>query len=166
MEEYRLLSHKKKCFKLYIWCDYDIGENAIVSCSIMSESLQPMDCSSPGSQSMEFFRQEYWSGLPSLPPEDLPDPGIKPMSPAMQADSLPSEPSEKPWGKRDAKISEKKGNKKFPGGWNIFRIISKYFSDCGDTFSLLFRKLPFFFSCSIDYGILVPHSPGSGSMES
>ena len=31
--------------------------------------------------SMEFFRQEYWSGLPSLPPGDLPDPGIRPPSP-------------------------------------------------------------------------------------
>ena len=41
---------------------------------------------------MEFSRQEYWSGLPFPPPGDLPDPGIKPQSPALQADSLPSEP--------------------------------------------------------------------------
>ena len=40
---------------------------------------------------MEFSRQEYWSGLPFLPPGDLPDPGIKPGSPALQADSLLSE---------------------------------------------------------------------------
>ena len=40
---------------------------------------------------MEFSRQEYWSGLPFLPPGDLPDPGIKPGSPALQADTLPSE---------------------------------------------------------------------------
>ena len=38
---------------------------------------------------MGFPRQEYWSGLPFPPPEDLPDPGIEPMSPALQADSLP-----------------------------------------------------------------------------
>ena len=38
---------------------------------------------------MEFFRQEYWSGLPFPPPGDLPDPGIKPVSPAWQANSLP-----------------------------------------------------------------------------
>ena len=43
--------------------------------------------------SMEFSRQEYWSGLPFLFPGDLPDPGIKPGSPALQADSLPTEPS-------------------------------------------------------------------------
>ena len=40
---------------------------------------------------MEFSRQEYWSGLPFPSPGDLPDPGIKPGSPALQADSLPSE---------------------------------------------------------------------------
>ena len=43
-------------------------------------------------QSMEFSRQEYWSGLPFPSPGDLPDPGIKPGSPALQADALPSEP--------------------------------------------------------------------------
>ena len=42
--------------------------------------------------SMGFPRKEYWSGLPFPSPEDLPDPGIKPGSPALQADSLPSEP--------------------------------------------------------------------------
>ena len=40
---------------------------------------------------MEFSRQEYWSGLPLPSPGDLPDPGIEPRSPALQADSLPSE---------------------------------------------------------------------------
>ena len=40
---------------------------------------------------MGFSRQEYWSGLPFPSPEDLPDPGIEPRSPALQADSLPSE---------------------------------------------------------------------------
>ena len=38
---------------------------------------------------MEFSRQEYWSGFPFPPPRDLPDLGIKPASPALQADSLP-----------------------------------------------------------------------------
>ena len=42
--------------------------------------------------SMGFSRQEYWSGLPCLPPGDLPNPGIEPRSPTLQADSLPSEP--------------------------------------------------------------------------
>ena len=41
---------------------------------------------------MCFSRQEYWSGLAFPSPGDLPDPGIKPGSPALQADFLPSEP--------------------------------------------------------------------------
>ena len=53
----------------------------------------PMDCSPPGSSVHEEFpRQESWSGLPFPSPEDLPNPGIKPGSPALQADSLLSEP--------------------------------------------------------------------------
>ena len=48
---------------------------------------------------MEFSRQEYWGGLPFPSPRDLPNPGIEHTSPALQADSLPFEPSEKPiWG--------------------------------------------------------------------
>ena len=50
---------------------------------------------------MRFSRQEYWSGLPFPSPGDLPDPGIKPGSPAWQADSLPFElqgrPLESDW---------------------------------------------------------------------
>ena len=45
---------------------------------------------------MEFTRQEYWSELPLPSPGDLPHPGIKPRSPALQADSLPSEPPGEP----------------------------------------------------------------------
>ena len=44
------------------------------------------------SPSMGFSRQEYWSGLPFPSPGDLPDPGIEPRSPALQADALTSEP--------------------------------------------------------------------------
>ena len=58
----------------------------------------PTDCSPPGSSplSMGFSREEYWSGLLFRPPGDLPDSGIKPGSPALQADSLPPEPPGKP----------------------------------------------------------------------
>ena len=44
------------------------------------------------SLSMRFSRQQYWSGLPFPSPGDLPDPGIEPSSPALQADALSSEP--------------------------------------------------------------------------
>ena len=46
--------------------------------------------------SMKFSRQEYWSGLPFPSTRDLPNPGIEPRSPALQADSLPSELPGKP----------------------------------------------------------------------
>ena len=45
---------------------------------------------------MGFSRQEYWSGLPFPSPGNLPDLGIEPGSPALQADALPSEPPGKP----------------------------------------------------------------------
>ena len=48
----------------------------------------PMDCSLPGSLSIEFSRQEYWRGLPFPSPGDLPDSGIEPMSPALDSSPL------------------------------------------------------------------------------
>ena len=57
----------------------------------------PMDYKAHKSPlSMGFFRRDYWSGLPFPPPGDLPDPGIEPMSPALQVESFLTEPSEKP----------------------------------------------------------------------
>ena len=50
----------------------------------------------PSPLSMGVSRQEYWSGLPFSSPGDLPDPGIEPMSPVLQADSLLFEPPGKP----------------------------------------------------------------------
>ena len=55
------------------------------SCSVVSDSLQLHGLS------MAFSRQEHWSGLPLPSPGNLPDPGIKAGSPALQAGSLPSE---------------------------------------------------------------------------
>ena len=46
--------------------------------------------------SMEFSRQEYWSGLPFPPPEDLPDPGIEPVSPALAGGFFTTEAPGKP----------------------------------------------------------------------
>ena len=46
--------------------------------------------------SMEFPRQEYWSGLPFPSPGDLPNPGIKPVSPELTDGFFPTEPPEKP----------------------------------------------------------------------
>ena len=52
---------------------------------------------------MGFSRQEYWSGLPFPSPGDLPDPGIELWSPALQADSLPTETPGKPLTKLEYK---------------------------------------------------------------
>ena len=58
----------------------------------MSDSLQPHGlCSLPGSSIHGISRQEYWSGLPFPSPGDLPDPGIEPRSPTLEADALRSE---------------------------------------------------------------------------
>ena len=61
-----------------------------VSHSVVSYSLQPHGLHQ-ASLSTEFSRQEYWSGLPLSSPEELPNSGIEPWSPASQADSLPFE---------------------------------------------------------------------------
>ena len=52
-------------------------------------------CNSMNYTVMEFSRPEYWSGQPFPSPGDLPNPGIKPRSPALQLDSLPAEPQGK-----------------------------------------------------------------------
>ena len=62
----------------------------VLSHSVVSSTLPPHKLS------MEFPKQEYWSGLPFHPPENLTNPGIEHMSPALQADSLPTETSGKP----------------------------------------------------------------------
>ena len=73
--------------------------NALLCCSTAAESLSrvqffltPWTVAHQASLFMEFSRQEYWSGFPFPPPGDLPKPGIEPRSPALQVDSLLSEP--------------------------------------------------------------------------
>ena len=56
----------------------------------------PMD-SYQAPLSMRFSRHGYWNGLPFPSPGDLSDPGLKPRSPALQADSLPTEVTGRPW---------------------------------------------------------------------
>ena len=65
-----------------------------VSLSAVSDSLQtPWTIVHQAPLSMGFSKQKYWSGLPCPLPGDLPNPGIEPRCPALQADSLPSEPT-------------------------------------------------------------------------
>ena len=62
----------------------------------MSDSATPWTVAYQASPSMGFSRQEYWSGLPFPSPGDLPNLGIEPGSPALEADALTSEPPGKP----------------------------------------------------------------------
>ena len=70
---------------------FGMDSSSSVSHSVMSDSATPWTVACQAPLSVGFFRQEYWSGLPFPSLEDLPDPGSKPRSPALQADSSPSE---------------------------------------------------------------------------
>ena len=79
------------------------------SCSVQSLShvqlCEPMDCVAYQTPpSIEFSRKEYWSGVPFRSPGDLPGPGIEPWSPALQADTSPSEPPGLPYQLYDSHI--------------------------------------------------------------
>ena len=77
-----------------IWCFLERahiksgGGLVAKSCSTLAKPWQE-SCQAP--LSMGFSRQEYWSGLPFPSPGGLPDPGIEPRYPVLQADSLPTE---------------------------------------------------------------------------
>ena len=68
------------------------SENESVSRSAVSNSVTPWTVARQSPLSLRFPRQEYWNGLPFFSPGDLPNPGIETRSPALQADSVRSEP--------------------------------------------------------------------------
>ena len=72
----------------YIHTGY--SEMKLLSCVLLFATPWTVTYKAP--PSMGFSRQEYWSGLPFPSPGDLPNPGIEPRSPALQADALTSEP--------------------------------------------------------------------------
>ena len=67
-----------------------------ISHSVLSNSVIPWTVAHQAPLSMGFPRQEYWSGLPFPPPGDLPDPGIKLVSPALEGRFFTAEPLGKP----------------------------------------------------------------------
>ena len=71
----------------------ELGVLVVQSCP----HVTPWTAAHQASLSLEFSRQENWSGLAFLSPGDFPNPRIEPSSPALQADSLPSEPPGKPF---------------------------------------------------------------------
>ena len=96
--KYRWL--KKSCyniFKVYsTLIQLDNTWETVKSLSRVRLFVTPRTVAYHAPPSMGYSRQEYWSGLPFPSPGDLPDPGIEPRSPAFQADTLPSEPPQKP----------------------------------------------------------------------
>ena len=75
--------------------DIIIREVKVLVAQLCQTLCNPMDCSPSGSSVRGILRQEYCRGLPLPSPGDLPDPGIKPGSPALSACSLLSEPPAK-----------------------------------------------------------------------
>ena len=87
---------KKKKKKIPGGREYTSSFFCVPSCfSCVQLLATPWTVAHQAPLSLEFSRQEYWSGLPCPPPGDLSNPGIEPRSPALQADSLPSEPPRK-----------------------------------------------------------------------
>ena len=76
--------------------EQDSMRNKVKSLSPVQLFATPWSVASQIPPSMGFSRQEYWSGLPFPSSGDLPDPGIEPRSPTLQADSLPYEPPGNP----------------------------------------------------------------------
>ena len=84
-----------------------VHAKSLQSCVILCD---PMGCSPPGFSVHGILQQEYWSGLLCAPPGDPPNSGIKPRSPALQADSLLSVPPGK-------------SNKKYNNNFKKFEIL-------------------------------------------
>ena len=89
---FKLLRPHKAEVKKQQWQPHWFTASATVSHSVMSDSETPWTAAHQAPLSMGFSRQESWSSLPFPSPGDLSNPGIETGSPALQADSLPSEP--------------------------------------------------------------------------
>ena len=81
-------------FPFYLWNTDTYRDGGLV-CKSCQTLVTQWTVTRQAPLSMNFSRQEYWSGLPFFSPGDFPDLGIEPRSPALQADSLPAELPEK-----------------------------------------------------------------------
>ena len=86
----RIILHPLFCHLCTLYCLRQFS--SVQSLSRVRLFAAPWTVALQASPSMGFSRQEYWSGLPFPSPGDLPDPGIEPGSPTLQADALLSEP--------------------------------------------------------------------------
>ena len=83
------------CLTIIFWLN-TLETVVVLSLSCVQFFATPWTIAYQAPPSMGFSRQEYWSGLPFPSPGDLPNPGIEPGSPALEADALTSEPPGKP----------------------------------------------------------------------
>ena len=83
--DHKLYLNTIQVFRLHV------AERSVLVAQLCPTLWTPWTIVHHGPLSMEFSRQEHWSGLPCPSPGDLPDPGIEHWSPALQADSLLSE---------------------------------------------------------------------------
>ena len=97
-DKWTYLAQEAERLKEVLWgCRTVVGPSAasrgcVLSCfSHVQLFVIPWTVACQAPQSMRFFRQEYWIGLPLPFPENLPNPGAEPRSPELQADSLLSE---------------------------------------------------------------------------
>ena len=93
-------------------CGSEVKWSELKSLSPVQLFVTPWIVAHQAPLSMRFSRQEYWSGLPFPSPGDLPNPGIEPGSPTLEADALTSEP---PGGSKHIKMY-----------FYIFRIYATY----------------------------------------
>ena len=99
--EYRYLFQVTVLFPLHLYLEVGLLDPMCEKCvKVLAARLcltaAPWTVACQAPESVELSSQEYWGGLPFLSPGELPNPGIEPGSPAVQADSLPSEPPGKP----------------------------------------------------------------------
>ena len=98
----------------------------------------PKDCSPPGSSVHGILQARIMDGMACPPPRDLPNPGTEPRSPALQADSLPSEPPEKPMNTVMGSLSSQ------PRNWTgISCIAGRFFTNWATREALVPRGLGF-----------------------
>ena len=131
----------------------EVAQSCLTLCDPMGSSLHQ------GPPSMGFSRQEYWGGLPFPSPGDLPNSGMEPRSPALQADALPSEPPGKlpdfPQKNSFKMLPSSPINRNNPLISEYYRAleIKKEYSSCIYICIYLYTHIPFFLN---HYSLIFP----------
>ena len=131
-QEHPLCQHHTVVLKMWACC--------VLCCfSHVWHFVTPRTVAHQALLSMGFSRQEYWSGLLCPPPGDLPNRGIKPRSPTLQADSLPAQPLGKPKNTGVGSLSLLQGIFLTQNQTQVSHIVGRFFT------SWVARKVPVLF---------------------